>query len=509
MHFQNRLRLSPLPTLLVAVVIITAVLAAWGFQINEVWDDAYITFQYARQLTDGAGIVYYPGDQPSQGSTSMLFLLLTSTALRLGISAEAAAFVFNAIGMYMIAAAAFLFSRFVTTNLVWRGVLALLPALSSAVIYHQTSGLETNLWTGLVLLTAALLTLPRTRRMVSVYTVLSFLICLTRPDSALFVGVWWLALLIENRRQNLPLFLGFLAAGLLYLAALYLYFGDILPTAYYIKVGAEGGVRYVLYFLSSVVISPLVIWGLWTLRRSPVLWWTAPILTLPIFYLFTKPLNGGVFRFFHPLTCLAIIYGSLGLFLLAGWVRGKMPVRWRPLAGLTATAILLAVNTYPVGVNLISRQSIPAEPLRLWSHALAQIDPPISIIYGDAGMLPYLSGQRLIDPVGLAEPTIARNAAKHGKGWVIDYLLDQRADVIGFYIGFDGQLYNAAHGVIGSAYSDLYQAADFQANYQLIGALNYGSHYCVWFVRNDSPALAELQAAIRPLAMAEIPPIIP
>jgi len=496
--------------LFAALLIAAALIAAWGLRSEEAWDDAYITYQYAKHAADGAGIVYFPGDPPSQGSTTMLFTLLIAGALRLGMEAESAAFALNTGGVALIVTAAYLLGGQVTRRPFWRGLIAVLPALMPFVIFHQASGMETNFWTGLTLLTAALLaSAPRTRGRVSLFAALGFLLCLTRPDSAVFVGVWWLLLLIENRRQNFPLFLGFLAAGLMYLAALYLYFGDILPTAYYIKVGAEGGVRYVLYFLSSVVISPLVIWGLWTLRRSPVLWWTAPILTLPIFYLFTKPLNGGVFRFFHPLTCLAIIYGSLGLFLLAGWVRGKMPVRWRPLAGLTATAILLAVNTYPVGVNLISRQSIPAEPLRLWSHALAQIEPPISIIYGDAGMLPYLSGQRLIDPVGLAEPTIARNAAKHGKGWVIDYLLDQRADVIGFYIGFDGQIYNAAHGVIGSAYSDLYQAADFQANYQLIGALNYGSHYCVWFVRNDSPALAELQAAIRPLAMAEIPPIIP
>ncbi|MBE2266784.1 MAG: hypothetical protein IAE80_01045 [Anaerolinea sp.] len=490
--------------LFAALLIAAALIAAWGLRAEEAWDDAYITYQYAKHAADGAGIVYFPGDPPSQGSTTMLFTLLIAGALRLGMEAESAAFALNTGGVALIVTAAYLLGGQVTRRPFWRGLIAVLPALMPFVIFHQASGMETNFWTGLTLLTAALLaSAPRTRGRVSLFAALGFLLCLTRPDSAVFVGVWWLLLLIENRRQNFPLFALFTAAGLLYVLGLRAYFGDFLPNAFYVKVGSTDGVGYGFAFARTFLISPLVLWGMWTLRRSPVLRWTAPLFMLILFYTVSSPLVGMGFRFFHPLTCVCALYAACGVVRLAEHPPALIRRRALGLRGaqIAGVALLLWVIAYPTVGVFQERAPISPLALRAWGHALAVVRPPISVAYGDAGMLPYFSGQRLIDFVGLAEPVIAREGSIRGADWIIDYVLDQQPELIGLYVDSAGQVTDGGHGVVGTAYSRLSARAAFQADYVHIGTLDYGWGYCAWFARADSPALTALQAAIHPLSV--------
>ncbi len=53
------------------------ILVAWTWSIYgpHIVDDAYITFRYARNMAEGKGLVYNPGER-IQGSSTPLFLML-------------------------------------------------------------------------------------------------------------------------------------------------------------------------------------------------------------------------------------------------------------------------------------------------------------------------------------------------------------------------------------------------------------------------------------------------
>src|ERR1051326_6227945 len=62
-------------------------LAFLAFFHGVVGDDAYISFRYARNLVDGHGLVFNPGERV-EGYTNFLWVLGIAAGLSLGASAE-------------------------------------------------------------------------------------------------------------------------------------------------------------------------------------------------------------------------------------------------------------------------------------------------------------------------------------------------------------------------------------------------------------------------------------
>jgi arabinofuranosyltransferase len=49
-------------------------------------DDAYILLRYGRNLADGFGLVWNPGELPTEGFTSLPYVLLMAAVAKLGLS---------------------------------------------------------------------------------------------------------------------------------------------------------------------------------------------------------------------------------------------------------------------------------------------------------------------------------------------------------------------------------------------------------------------------------------
>jgi hypothetical protein len=64
-------RLKPWLLLMLLVLFIAGAWYAWSGE--DTWDDAFISFRYARNLADGYGLVWNPGGEPTQGYTNFLF----------------------------------------------------------------------------------------------------------------------------------------------------------------------------------------------------------------------------------------------------------------------------------------------------------------------------------------------------------------------------------------------------------------------------------------------------
>ena len=222
------------------VVGLAAVLVGVGLAASRAWmaDDAYISLRYAGNLARGLGLVYNAGERV-EGFTNLLWTLLLALALRLGLDGEQVALIggvaaFAGSLLWLLRAhlrdRSALGSRGATVPL---GLLLL--ALSPSVLDFATSGLETALFTFLLLMGISFTQEGRPGRA----GLLLALATTTRPDGALVAGIAALFLLRRDWRGALRLGLG---AGLILLPVTLVrwgYYGSLLPNTYFAKSGGE------------------------------------------------------------------------------------------------------------------------------------------------------------------------------------------------------------------------------------------------------------------------------
>src|SRR5690242_9325867 len=126
-------------------------------------DDAYITFRYARNLADGLGLVYNPGEWVL-GTTAPLWALILGAGYRLGLTDLP--WLATAISALCDAATAAILAH-LARRIGWAPLGACLVGLAWALnpmsIGFATGGMETSLF---VLLTLSALTLAAARRTV-------------------------------------------------------------------------------------------------------------------------------------------------------------------------------------------------------------------------------------------------------------------------------------------------------------------------------------------------------
>src|SRR5262245_49795700 len=70
------------------LALVVAALFAWNVQ--RTWflgDDAFISFRYARNLSDGSGLVWNP-DERVEGYTNFSWVLLLAAGMRIGLEPE-------------------------------------------------------------------------------------------------------------------------------------------------------------------------------------------------------------------------------------------------------------------------------------------------------------------------------------------------------------------------------------------------------------------------------------
>src|SRR4051812_5661986 len=69
---------------LLAITFILCVIQLWFFH-NTMLDDPFITFTYSKNLANGAGIVWNPGEAPVEGYTNFTWMILNAFAIAIGL----------------------------------------------------------------------------------------------------------------------------------------------------------------------------------------------------------------------------------------------------------------------------------------------------------------------------------------------------------------------------------------------------------------------------------------
>jgi hypothetical protein len=416
-----------------AALILASVALAWSNRF--VLDDAFISFRYAGHLAEGHGLVWNPGERV-EGYTNFLWVLLLAGAMRLGMDPV----VFSqAAGM-----AAFTGTLLVTaalgTTVLRSTAAAVLSVLLLGTSYtfscFATSGLETQLHA--LLLTACAGVLARglvaaewTAARSVALSLLGALALLTRLDSAVVVGpVLAIACVRILRRgagvrERLVALAGLAAPASLivgaWLAWKLSYYGEVVPNSAYVKLGfgAHHGWPYVGRFLRSYWLWPFILGALavgWRRRSEPR---SGPILLLGgLVVLWTTyvVVAGGdfmEFRFMVPILPLlmSVVAWSIGELVAAPPVRGL-------LAGILVLASLLHATRFSGKTDLesIERLARHVDDAGLrWRFigkelgALFGRDSTVTIAVTAAGAIPYDSGLRTIDMLGVNDRWVARH----------------------------------------------------------------------------------------------------
>lgn len=382
-------------------------------------DDAYISFRYAENFAGGHGLVYNPGEWV-EGYTTPLWVFLLgwghTFGLDTGLFAKVAGLGF-ALGTLLLLAR----SHRVVPGIDARtaGLAAMLTGTCGVFTSWGMPGMEVPL-VGFLLTATSLLTLRSLEvdeRMAAVAGGVGGLAMMARPDSIVWVAVCMGALLLAGGRRR-ALLLGPLATVAVYgpfFAWRFFTYGWLLPNTFYAKVGATGdqvwrGVAYLADaggVVGGLVVAGLI--GLPLLRRHrwAALLWCGGLLHGA----YVVAVGGDVmpaFRF------LAGILPSLSVVAALGLVASRF---WKAGAALLVVGNLVAFELHPdlrprIEKGVVGRNG---EEVGRWLKANFPADTVLAT--NTAGSVPYFSGFRTIDMLGLNDAHIAhREMPGMGKG---------------------------------------------------------------------------------------------
>ncbi len=486
-------------------------------------DDAYISFRYAKNVVQGHGLVWNPGEAPIEGYTNFLLIALEIPFIATGVDPMLAAKGIGIVSTLLTGMLVFLLLRRPGHSwtragpFVAAGLFLNIPFISK----HAMMGLETMLFALLLMLEAWLLVRSldaaangKNVRDVARTTFLAaggagFFAGLSRPEGVAVGGMMlgMTALLLSlsaprgTRAKSLVRFaaLGLLTFGIptiCYNAWRYWYFGDLYPNSYYIKVFALQGKRCPgARFLVAFLKQPSTIFFLlaaalrkrWH-RRDLI--FALPVVFSSLFYLSSGHQMAGGHRYFTPFVPFFVLIGGAGLIeRLSSKNRVQQRIAVLVVTVFAVLACLLPGRFYEDAIEGRGWKPPAGGETHFMVGKLMGTLPErhsLTVICGDAGAIAYFSEVKLIDPVGLNDNFIARNATKK-KSLLIDYLFRQEADI--WFLSKTGASFlKGGHGPLSGMGERIYRDKRFRRYRYAAGfAKNSGGRYQYQvFVRKDN-----------------------
>lgn len=412
-------------------------------------DDTYVYFNYARTFLEGLPFCYDGRGIPSEGFTSILYLLLLLPFEAMGLDMMFAAVLLNLgalLGCVVLVEKIVAHSKFLPKALTpWSGTLFLAILLLDPNLFPVLGrGLETML--GVLATLSVVYFWQRAvneihsnkhapTRWVNLYLLACLGSFLVRPESLppfALAGIY--LLIIHPKKRQLLLQAGIFAVAIgLYFLWKYFYFGDFFPTGFYRKI-STGHLDGYLYIRQAVLdyMIPLTLAGVgiislsfWQYRKKQDMPWVKSsavyfmvgiaLFTLAFHY-YVLPMVGYGYR--HLFGAIVILYLVLAVVVLQGlnvFFRGKI----KSYALLVLLAVFLIFSAFSIKEFSLKKLNLYSQAQQATSRfyyvQLGQFlrdhlpsHRKITLIYGDAGALPYELRCKFIDTNGLSEPAIAK-----------------------------------------------------------------------------------------------------
>jgi hypothetical protein len=473
-------------------------------------DDAYITYRYARNIIEGAGFVYNPGDRVLGTTTPLYTLLMAGLALVTGSRHfPAIALAVNALAGGVSVGLLYILCKRLISHAFPAAAIALLWALTPHSVTFAIGGMETDLTIALLLAACYACVTGRPRAM----AVLSALALLARPDTAILLGPVWLGFLLAERcipwREGL-IGLAILAPWLVFGT---LYFGSPLTASIGAKsityrLPPEANLvrllqHYATPFFEHHSLPPTGVFvafaaycGLYALGSLTILrgnrraW---PLVAYPLIYSAVFAIaNPLLFRWYlsptMPFYFMLILSGAWTLARDLGRLarRHAVKVQYALFALFAAGVLLFTVNAWEVHPDHGPDRPAPKMAWfrleRLYAQAadivLDSAGPGDTLCAGDIGMLGYRTRMTILDTVGLVTRESSQFYPADPSIYVINYAIP--ADLV---LALDPD-YIVILEVYGR--KGLLPDPRFQAQYQLLEKLEtsiYGSQGMLIFER--------------------------
>lgn len=423
-HLMNRLKRA---------VPILMLLTSFGYLIwnslehHFLCDDAYISFRYSENWARGHGLVFNLGERV-EGYTNFLWVLLIGI-MRSWFDASpittslTSSYILTWLTFGMVCYGAWQIPIGKKGN-PWMVVMAaLFFATNRNVAVWATSGLETRLFTALILLGLLFVSeseRPRRQRtFLFLGSAMFGLAELTRPEAPLLfgtaTGVYSLAMLTQYKvgwrgliERWFPLFIPFTLIVASHYVWRYSYYGDWLPNTYYakhVRSWPEAGWRYLLVATieGGLYLSiPLAMLGAWLSLRKKKLF---PVLGVAMLFphaLYISEIGGDHFEF----RMLDFYWPILSIAAASGVILMRCP-RW------LKTSLFVTTLVYGIAFQITHDQAVAHHQSRRTARNLT-VPLAEQVKSGWLGWLPGASA--LVEHYDPAQDYIL----KHGSGvrWV-------------------------------------------------------------------------------------------
>ena len=242
---------------------------------------------------------------------------------------------------------------------------------------------------------------------------------------------------INNRRLVVIATLAFGLPTLAYQVWRYVYFGDLRPNSFYIKVASTSGglfpgVPDLVAFITDPAIALLLLCAIF--RRS---WTRVDLLLLPgalfpLFYARSQHIMAFDHRFFVPYVPFLVLLATVALADVLFLAENRM--RWINACALALVfgfAFVKPSPAYDLLVHGKGGQPKRREETHFMLGKLMATLPgrdDLLVVGPDAGAMPYFSETRWIDPIGLNDNFLARNI-RAPKQNLINYLFGRHPDI--------------------------------------------------------------------------------
>jgi len=443
-------------------------------------DDAYIHFQYARQLALGQPYVYNPGLPPTSGATSFLYPYILAVGSLLGFSGQNLGVWAMMIGFVSLALCGWLIYRFslrcgVPIWLAAFGGLAF--QVHGAATWHAASGMETLLATLFLLWLLHSLLCQR----YSIAILAASLCALTRPEgiiaagAAILILAWQHVMSVEGRTLFARLSRSFRDMPLTWLALMIpLAAAMVQPAVNYLLTGsavASGNAAKSLFgvipfdlpvIAIRIVENFLRMWQDWALANA-FLWYAGPVVAvlalsgllalwrmrqrrIVAFILITVVFSALAIStldtaFWHfkryqmPLIALFWILTPLGAAFLGNGF--SLSPRWHIQKLLLAAASVKIIVTIVLTWRFVPAYAansgyVAAQPLQMARWLFENTPENITAAVHDVGAMRYLGERTTLDIVGLTTPGAA-DYWRNGPGSVGEFIDARRPDLIASY----------------------------------------------------------------------------
>lgn len=518
--------LMALGTLTLAVV---AQVAGWR---DALIDDAFITFRYGRNLAEGQGLVFNPGERV-EGFTSLLYTLLSAWWHLFEADVPALAQHFNVLCNVALVLLTYAYARRRLKHSPYVALIAPMMLVANLNLSAWAAhGMETSLFTLLVTL-GLMMVAPRDdeKRLTWDTGIAGGMVLAaatyTRPEGMLYTGLALLLQLLRAARlqkggTSVVMLALFSLAPVAALESWRLYYyGEWLPNTFYAKAtgGAgkyEAGWEYLLRFFDGSLLGGLVLVPLLVLvKRVP----NGPrplfLLVVSATVVYTVLVGGDAFqgsRFFVPIlpVLYLLVQDGLNFFFRSARVVRVMTVFYVFLLGLG-----LVVMT---GGQSARQATLAAQMTlnRAWLGRMLQVLMPAeqTLALNTVGALPYYAQRVTLDMYGLTDHHIARRPLQpggthetgHEKGDGA-YVLSRKPDLILLRNVWLADVPIEAHrSIYGTSERELVALEGFARDYQPVNLRLRDDLLFGFYLRRDHSA-EELQQRFRELSLDAFGPI--